>query len=313
MERLGWGHNHTVRAVPPPKPRPGFSTHARFRRASPIAQYGMAAALEALGTRTANYTSGSLRLGIIFAAMCGCVNYSNRFYAELLKNPATASPLVFPETVFNSPASHIAALLEAKSANYTLVGDSGVYLQAIALGATWLLEKRVDGCLVVGAEELDWLLSDALYHFSKNAIVAEGAGALYLERDNKQISDQPPVLLQQITTPFLFCRMQPRSEAARRARSELGAPPGCLLIDSILGVDRIDNAEAAAWADWSGPRVSPKSILGEAFAASAAWQCVAAVDALNQGAYSTASVSVVGNNQQAIGARFGVKTNDDVP
>jgi hypothetical protein len=38
--------------------------------------------------------------------------------------------------------------------------------------------------------------------------------------------------------------------------------------------------------------------------AAAAWQCVAAVDALNQGQYASATVSVVGCNQQAIAARF---------
>jgi 3-oxoacyl-(acyl-carrier-protein) synthase len=268
----------------------------------------MAAALEALGPSASSFTSGSRRLGIIFAAMCGCVNYSNRFYSELLKNPATASPLVFPETVFNSPASHIAALLEAKAVNYTLVGDSGVYLQAIALAATWLLEERVDGCLVVAAEELDWLLADALHHFSKNAVVAEGAGALYLQRNGEE---NPRVQLQEVTNPYMFCKTQTRGEAARRARAELAStPPDALLVDSVQGVDRIDSAEAAAWADWTGRRVSPKFILGEAFAATAAWQCVAAVDALKQEAYSNASVSVVGNNLQAIGARFAVGTKN---
>jgi 3-oxoacyl-(acyl-carrier-protein) synthase len=268
----------------------------------------MAAALEALGTRASSFTSGSLRLGIIFSAMCGCVNYSNRFYAELLKNPATASPLVFPETVFNSPASHIAALLGAKAVNYTLVGDSGVYLQGIALAATWLLEDRVDGCLVVGAEELDWLLADALHHFSKKAVVAEGAGALFLERNG---SDSPQVRLQEVTDPHIFCNTQTRDQAARRARAELAStPPGALLVDSLQGVERIDSAEAAAWADWTGPHVSPKFILGEAFAATAAWQCVAAVDALERGSYSSACVSVVGNNLQAIGARFDIGTKN---
>jgi hypothetical protein len=38
--------------------------------------------------------------------------------------------------------------------------------------------------------------------------------------------------------------------------------------------------------------------------AAAAWQCAAAIDALHQKRYAAASVSVVGCNQQAIGAHF---------
>jgi hypothetical protein len=45
-------------------------------------------------------------------------------------------------------------------------------------------------------------------------------------------------------------------------------------------------------------------MLGEGFVAAAAWQCVAAVDALARQLYQSAYVSVVGCNQQAIAARF---------
>ena len=80
--------------------------------------------------------------------------------------------------------------------------------------------------------------------------------------------------------------------------------PETLLCDSRLGVDSLDDAESAAWRNWRGPRLSPKKILGEALMGAAAWQCVAAVDALQRGACPAALVNVVGCNQQAIGARF---------
>jgi hypothetical protein len=47
-----------------------------------------------------------------------------------------------------------------------------------------------------------------------------------------------------------------------------------------------------------------KTILGESLMAAAAWQCVAAVDAIARNAYAGAHVSVPGTNQQAIAARF---------
>ena len=72
-----------------------------------------------------------------------------------------------------------------------------------------------------------------------------------------------------------------------------------------LGVSpRADAAERAAFADYLNPRVSPKRIFGEGMMAAAAWQCVAACDAVAEKKFASASVSLVGPNQQAIGARF---------
>jgi 3-oxoacyl-(acyl-carrier-protein) synthase len=100
LPRPGRDKPLVVRQVPAPAPRPTFLTHARLRRTSPISHYVVAAALEALGDDTGRISAGSLRIGIVVCAMTGCVNYSRRFYDETLRDPATASPLVFPETVF---------------------------------------------------------------------------------------------------------------------------------------------------------------------------------------------------------------------
>src|SRR5439155_6285331 len=98
LARPGWARSLRVRPVPPPSPRPDFLALARLRRTSPITQYAVAAALEALGEDAALVSNGSVRLGIILCVMTGCVNYWRRFYDETLKDPATASPLVFRET-----------------------------------------------------------------------------------------------------------------------------------------------------------------------------------------------------------------------
>jgi len=50
--------------------------------------------------------------------------------------------------------------------------------------------------------------------------------------------------------------------------------------------------------------LSPKVVLGEGLMAASAWQCVTAVDALQLSRFRAANVSVVGPNQQALGARF---------
>jgi len=302
LARPGWHQPLRVRTVPLLPARPAFLIHSRLRRTSPIAQYTVAAALEALGSDGTRVANGSLRLGLVQCVMTGCVNYSRRFYDETLKDPATASPLVFPETVFNAPASHLAAVLGTTSINYTLVGDPGTFVQGIALAANWLSSERVAGCLVIGAEETDWLTADAYRLFARKIVVADGAGAVYLRR---HLSATSPVQLKAVTQAHLFSSKPGRADAAKRVRVELPASNAeHLLCDGIQGIQTVDADELRAWRDWTGARLSPKLILGEGLAAASAWQCVAAIDALIQRRFPAASVAVVGCNEQAIGAHF---------
>ena len=139
VARPGWTDRKLrVRQVPPPSPRPAFLANPRLRRTSVISHYLVAASLEALGNDVAKISAGEINLGIIVTMMSGCVNYSRRFYDETLRDPATASPLVFPETVFNAPSSHLASLVGATGINYTLVGDPGTFAQGLALAADWM-------------------------------------------------------------------------------------------------------------------------------------------------------------------------------
>jgi hypothetical protein len=261
-----------------------------------MSQHAVAAALEALGGGGA-----PARVGIIVAMLAGIVTYTRRFYQEVLRDPATASPVIFPETVFNAPASHLAAYLGSTAPNCTLVGDEGMYLQGLGLAARWLLEEEVEACLVIGAEELDWVVPEALRLFSREAIYGSGAGALYLTRNPEGARAE----LAAVTDSFSMTQAQNRLQAARQARAQLPPQgPGELLCASARNLPRDDAAENAAWRDWTGARLRPKAILGEAFAASAAWQCVAACDAIGRHGFAAVNVSVVGASQQAIGARF---------
>ena len=305
LSRPGHEKPLAVRQVPPPPSRPAFLAHARLRRTSPISHYVVAAALEALGDDTAKISTGSLQVGIVVCAMTGCVNYSRRFYDETLRDPATASPLVFPETVFNAPGSHLASLIGSTALNYTLVGDPGTFLQGVALVGQWLASGDLDGCVVVGAEEIDWLTADAYRLFSRNIILADGAGAVYLAKT----PGAQNVKLTAVTDAHLFHDRPSRIRAALRMRADLPAGNAReLLCDSRTGVANLDRGEVKAWNSWGGARVSPKIILGEGLAAASAWQTVAAIDALQQRQCDAALVSVVGCNQQAIGARFEVQS-----
>ena len=125
----------------------------------------------------------STRLGLVFCVMNACVQYSGRFFSEVLRDPPTASPILFPETVFNAPGSHLAVLCGVSGAVTTLVGDRDVFLSGLAQASAWLQDGLVDACLVVAAEEADWLSAEALSIQFPGKTAGEGAAALLLERN----------------------------------------------------------------------------------------------------------------------------------
>ncbi len=275
---------------------------ARLRRTSPISKFAAAAA-EALGAaRLAEIAAGNLRVGVIFTLTNGCVNYSNRFYGEALADPALASPILFPETVFNAPSSHLSALIGSASPNDTLIADSTGFFSGIDLAVEWIERGDVDGCVVVSAEEIDWLSAEGLCYHSRNYLPSEGAAAIFLE------SAAGPVKLLRLPDPVPLSANS-RQQAARKIRRLLAATDDgrTLLIDGRAGIARCDLPETTAWADWSGPRWSPRTVLGEGMGASAGLQIVAAVAALASGNFQQVVVTATGGNQQAAGILLGLR------
>jgi Beta-ketoacyl synthase, N-terminal domain len=275
---------------------------ARLRRTSPISKFAAAATAEALGEeRLEALTAGNLRVGVIFTLTNGCVNYSNRFFGEALADPAMASPILFPETVFNAPSSHLSAMIGSHSLNDTLIGDSTGFFSGIDLAAEWIGRGEVDGCLVVSGEEIDWLSAEGLRLYSRNYRPSEGAAAVYLE------ATMGPVKLLRLPDPISLAANS-RTDAARKICKNLGASDDghTLLVDGRAGVQRYDLPETIAWADWTGPRWSPRKLLGEGMGVSAALQIVAAVEALKSGEFRQAAITTTGANQQAAGMLLGL-------
>ena len=290
--------SYPVRAVQQPVPDRTLAGHPRFRRATPVALFAAAAALEALGPgRVAAVQSGELRAGLIFTLLNGGISYCGRFFGEVLANPAAASPILFPETVFNAPASHLAAYLGITGPCLSLVGDSAQFLAAIETAALWLDLGHVDLCLVVGAEENDWLAAAAIDLFKLGVPVAEGAACLVIERGGP---NTPGVAIRSLATRHPVANSTRRLPAAVAARAALGSlPPSALLVDDGCGHPATDAATARAWADWRGPRVSPALVLGYGLSAAGAWQCVAACHRLQAGGAADAVVATTGNHQRA--------------
>ena len=257
-----------------------------MRRSSVISQFAMAASLEALGFgQTIREFRG---LGILASMMGGSVLYSGRFFGEVRSDPSTASPLLFPETVFNAPSSHLAAAFQTRARNDTLVGDESGFLNCLGQAAHWLEDGRLEACLVVASEELGWTNAGAVGDFPGNLIPAEGAAALLLRRE------PAPVELTGISSPVPCVLKGPTPAALQVLHRELA--PG------------FDEAPFEVGYRIPGRRSALEERFGQGLAAVGGWACVAAVDALmRQRAMSSVAV-VAGSNHQTLGCSFRVSS-----
>jgi 3-oxoacyl-(acyl-carrier-protein) synthase len=272
------GARYLVRRVPADATAT-LPPHPRLRRASAISRFAAAAGLEALRHSKID----PARTALVFAISNGGVIYTRRFYSEIVKSGAqSASPLLFPETVFNAPASHLAAILGITGASYTVVGDGAVGILALKLAEDLISSGNVDACLVVGAEEIDPLVCEAYRQWrllrhpdnpenKRGMILGEGAGAVLLRGSDGDLE------IDEVDPGANFFR---RVEAARKLR-QVAAHLGdgiSFCIGSANGTF-IDRAERLAIA--SGvPLYSPKIALGDSIGASVLWQVVAAAQAL---------------------------------
>jgi hypothetical protein len=223
--------------------------------------------------------------------MNGCVAFTNRFYNEVIDEPALASPILFPETVFNAPASHIAAYLGISGQVTTLIGEPNIISEAMRMATDWMKSGLVDQCLVIAAEEADWLSTEAVGYYDKRLIVTEGAGALLLALKG----DGPRI--EEINGPMAYHSSRERSTALSHLASSTTRPEGSILINGAMGLPRLDNAEREAWS-WDGETISPQRLLGEGMGCASALQLVLAAKLASDDQRS-AVVSMPGSNTAA--------------
>ena len=269
-----------------------IARHPRLRRSSAISRFAVVAGLSALRDAGIELNEASAaRTALIFAISNGGVIYTRRFYHEIVKSGASAaSPLLFPETVFNAPASHLSAILGITGASYTLVGDGAVGILALKMAEDLMANPELDRCLVVGAEEADWLLCDAyrqwrllraappiepFAHRPRGMILSEGAGAVVLAREGA-------LTIERIHPGGNFARqrelVRQLDAIARDLKDEAATD---LLIASANGtfIDAAEQAMAAS--HFAAAAVyTPKPALGESVAAGALWQLICAAQAL---------------------------------
>ncbi len=267
--------------------------HHRLRRASAISRFAVAAGLAALEEAGLTMSAETARrTALIFAIANGGVVYTKRFYHEIVETGAqAASPLLFPETVFNAPASHLAAILGIAGISYTLVGDGAAGLLAMKMAQDLMASETIDQCLIVGAEEADWLLCDAYHRWRllrdappiepfaplrRGTILSEGAGAVVLSRSGD-------VELDRVDAGTNFSRQRDAASCVNRIFQNL-ARDGVDVVSASANGTFIDAAEQRALAKQCPGAVvyAAKTALGEAPGAGSIWQIICAVQALRE-------------------------------
>lgn len=276
------GSQTPVLRVPTRVHRPPWMGHPRMRRTSAISQFAMSAAIEALGF--GGLPQSCPGVAILTSVMGGGVNYSRRFFGEVLADPSTASPMLFPETVFNAPSSHLAAVLQTRARNDTEVGDETGFLASLAVAARWLADGAVPACLVVCCEELDWPNARAIGLFPGNGVPSEGAAALLLRREPSAVE------LVAVSSPHRCSHRRATPTDLESLRQELQVANA--LTTRFVGTGLSDPVHG----------LEPR--LGEGLAATGGWACVAAADAVLRGQVQESMAVVGGSNGRALGCRF---------
>ncbi len=260
------------------------ASRPRLRRSGTISLLAAAAGFDAMADAGLKPDSElAARIAVVFAICSGGVNYTRRFYHEIVTQGAqAASPLLFPETVYNAAASHLAALLGVNGRSYTLVGDSSVGLGAIHFAIELLtIQPGLDHCLVVGTEEADWVLADAfaswrmatnrdqfeVYGRSRGTVFGEGAAAVLIGRTG-------PLAITNSSAGLPFLSFRESESAAREVVGRLSAEGLPEMIVSSANGTFADEVECRVFSEYypSVPVFAPKPAVGEALGASALLQ-----------------------------------------
>ncbi len=250
----------------------------RLRRATPMT-YFLTEAVDQCLKKCMNRD----RLGLIVINFTGSITYSRRFYQEIVEQgPRAASPMMFPETVFNSPASHVVAQHKIGGPVYSLLGDETAWIAALETAALWLQLGKADEVIVAAGYEIDAMSVEA-YHAAgwirKGMIPTEGAAALSLRRADPTSSSRT---IHQTEQGFLYRTKAEFLEVKSQMEKKIGAS---LPTEQIL------------WNPWTTTNASPRT--SHAFGVSIGWETIQLLQTTRE-----TVLPVFGCNHQAGFIRF---------
>jgi 3-oxoacyl-[acyl-carrier-protein] synthase II len=183
--------------------QPGrYMPAAEYRKMSRIARLATAASIEALqDSGLALETVDRERIGIVLGTAFGSSSHLDEFYLSFLKDgPRGAQPFLFPETVQNAAASHVAIYHRIPGPNVTFCQNELSAENSLTYAVNLLEQDLADVVLVGGAEEVSATLFECFNAIGAlnpikvregekiqpllqgGHILGEGAGVLVMEK-----------------------------------------------------------------------------------------------------------------------------------
>jgi hypothetical protein len=267
-----------------------WSKEPRMRRASPISYYMIEATSQALSAIPDVDLS---RVGIVATFFLGCLMYSVKFYRQIhLEGRRFGSPVLFPETVFNSPLSHVVSVLGIGGPAYSQIGDKSCWVTGLRTAESWLRNGSADHVVVLGAEEFDPMALDAFHAaglIKKEMVVGEGAGAVLLSSSGD--GDQG-IFIDKIVDGYGF---SDKSGAAKAATSCLNQfPKEAPLLSTATSWTQAVELKVSH----GRPMVRVGNHVCEAFTARAGWDTFLGVQSMDEKKLNSLIIPYWGLSQQ---------------
>ena len=272
-----------------------------YRRLSRLSRLAVAASIEAIEDSGLDISDENrYRIGVVFGTAFGSTQQTDAFFVSLLDHgPRAAEPILFPDTVPNAPASHVAMYHRLQGPNCTFCQNHLSGECALAYGLSLLEQDQLDVVVVGGVDELSSILFHSLHSIrglkpirqrgplqpnqfpkGKGFIPGEGATCMVLER-----ADLPTRQPKNIYGTVLSLRLSSEAvaqahydadgramaESMRAALEEAEIPVKDIGIIGLAanGIDELENGEALALekvfgANWHQiPRIPLRYFVGE--------------------------------------------------
>ena len=272
-----------------------------YRRLSRQSRLAVAASIEAINDSGLEISElNRQRIGVVFGTAFGSTEQTDAFFVSLLAHgPQAAEPILFPDTVPNAPASHVAMYHGLQGPNSTFCQNHLSGECALAYGIALLEQDQADVVLVGGVDELSSILFHSLdsvralkpikqrdslqpsqFPTGRGFIVGEGVTCLVLERadfaERSEKKSYGTVLSLTLTSGVVAqAHYEPDGRAMAQGmgtalkEAKINLEEVDIIGLAANGVDELENAEAKALEEVFGhqwhqiPRLPLRYFVGE--------------------------------------------------
>jgi len=226
------------------------------------------------------------RIAVVLGTGFGCIELTEAFYQSIATNGyASSDPIIFPETLTNAPAAHVARVFGLRGPNITLTHKGLSGESALIQAASLLRSGQADLAIVLSGDTLtrpmyEWFeaasaLSSACFGpapapepFSPKRdgfVPGESAAAVVMESTDRAHSRGAPVY-GTLRSGFMASDAKAAIPLTRRALADSSPADVRMVVASANGSRALDDMEGATIREVFGseaPVIAPKALVGE--------------------------------------------------